>query len=159
MSKSKLISELARQYVNSRFIFEETDEQSTEEMSCPVPATDVEVNTENRNAAIESDHIQYGPLNVDAPGDFWEKLADHWDTDVESAQLAICENCVAFDISPRMNDCMPGAVSQEEDGGKLGYCWMHHFKCHSQRTCRTWAKGGPITDNDVSKEWQSKAEA
>ena len=33
-----------------------------------------------------------------------------------------------------------GEVSDES--GHLGYCWMHHFKCHSARSCHTWAKGG-----------------
>ena len=49
-----------------------------------------------------------------------------------------------------------------EDGlkdkdGELGYCWMHHFKCHSARSCRTWAKGGPISEDSKSAEWQNKA--
>lgn len=33
---------------------------------------------------------------------------------------------------------------------------MHHFKCHSARTCYTWAAGGPITEDSVSEEWQEK---
>ena len=49
---------------------------------------------------------------------------------------------------------MPGETSAE--GGELGYCWMHHFKCHSARTCYTWAAGGPISDNKTSLEWQEK---
>ena len=52
---------------------------------------------------------------------------------------------------------MPGEVS--DDSGQLGYCWMHHFKCHSKRTCDTWAKGGPITKNEVSDNWQEKSKA
>ena len=50
---------------------------------------------------------------------------------------------------------MPGVTSDED--GKLGYCWMHHFKCHSARTCDTWAKGGPITTDKVSEGWQERA--
>ena len=51
-----------------------------------------------------------------------------------------------------------GPVSEPiEDEGYLGYCWMHHFKCHSARTCYTWAAGGPISDNKVSMEWQDRA--
>jgi len=49
---------------------------------------------------------------------------------------------------------MPGETSDED--GELGYCWMHHFKCHSARSCRTWAKGGPITEDEVSLDWQSR---
>jgi hypothetical protein len=49
---------------------------------------------------------------------------------------------------------MPGEIS--DDDGKLGYCWMHHFKCHSARSCYTWAKGGPISEDEVSYGWQEK---
>ena len=114
---------------------------------CPPATQDLELNTKNRDAAIKADHIKYGPLNVDEPGDYWEKLAEHWDTTEEAAKKSLCGNCTAFDISPRMKECMPGDV--QEIGG-LGYCHMHAFKCHSERTCRTWAAGGPIKDNDVS---------
>ena len=102
----------------------------------------------------EADFIEYGPLNVDEPADYWERLADHWGTSLEAAKKSTCGNCVAFDISPRMLDCMPGEISDED--GKLGYCWMHHFKCHSARSCYTWAKGGPITEDKVSYRWQDK---
>jgi hypothetical protein len=44
-----------------------------------------------------------------------------------------------------------------DDDGELGYCWMHHFKCHSARSCHTWAKGGPIKTEKESAEWQGKA--
>ena len=81
-------------------------------------------------------------------------VASDWNTTVEAAKKSLCGNCVAFDISPRMDECMPGPVSDES--GRLGYCWMHHFKCHSARTCKTWAKGGPITEDSVSHEWQEK---
>ena len=42
---------------------------------CPAATQDLELNTKNRDAAIKADHIQYGPLNVDEPGDYWEKTA------------------------------------------------------------------------------------
>ena len=53
-----------------------------------------------------------------------------------------------------MKECMPGDTF--DDDGELGYCWMHHFKCHSARACHTWAKGGPIKSNKESAEWQRK---
>lgn len=122
--------------------------------SCPVPTKNLQVNTNNRNRAIKADFIEYGPLNVDEPADYWQDLADHWKTTVEAAKQSNCSSCVAFDIAPRMLDCMPGEISDED--GKLGYCWMHHFKCHSARSCYTWAKGGPITEDKVSYGWQEK---
>jgi len=54
-----------------------------------------------------------------------------------------------------MKDCMPGKTSDNE--GELGYCWMHHFKCHSARTCNTWAAGGPIDLDSVSLDWQKRS--
>jgi len=129
-------------------------EEFKEATSCPVPTKDLEVNTKNRNRAIHADFISYGPLNVDEPGNYWDEIAKHWDTTIEAAKASTCGNCVAFDISPRMLKCMPGEISDGD--GRLGYCWMHHFKCHSARSCYTWAKGGPITDDKVSYNWQEK---
>jgi len=124
---------------------------------CPAPTQDLELNTKNRDAAIHAEHIQYGPLNVDEPGDYWKDIAEYWNTTEEAAQKSLCGNCVAFDISPRMDECMPGEVSDKD--GRLGYCWMHHFKCHSARSCRTWAKGGPITEDKVSYDWQERSQS
>ena len=124
-----------------------------EEKPCPPATQDVKLNTKNRDLTVKN-HM-YGPLNVDEPGDYWEKIAKKWDTTTEAAKKSMCENCVAFDLSPRMKDCMPGKVESE---GELGYCHMHHFKCHSQRSCETWAKGGPIKSDEKSYDWQSKNE-
>ena len=120
--------------------------------SCPTATQDLELNTKNIDATIKQ--FNYGPLNVDEPGDYWKKIAKYWKTSEEAAKSSLCGNCVAFDISPRMDDCMPGETSDND--GRLGYCWMHHFKCHSARSCHTWAKGGPITDDDKSYNWQER---
>ena len=114
---------------------------------CPPATHDLEL--------IQAEHIQYGPLNVDEPADYWENIAEYWNTTTEAAMNSRCGNCVAFDLSPRMLACMPGETSDED--GLLGYCWMHHFKCHSARACRTWAKGGPIEDDHISEDWQSRS--
>jgi hypothetical protein len=131
-----------------------TLKNSYEIFSCPLPTKDLALNTNNRNDAIEADHIHYGPLNLNDE-EYWEHLADHWKTDVSVAKKSLCGNCAAFDISPQMKECMPGSVQKD---GVLGYCWMHKFKCHSARTCYTWAAGGPIEENDVSTEWAEKNE-
>lgn len=126
--------------------------------SCPRATKDLRINTKNRNASIRAKWIQYGPLNL-ADTSYWRRLARHWNTTPEVAMRSRCGNCVAFDISPRMMDCMTaGPVSKniEDADGVLGYCHMHHFKCHSARTCYTWAAGGPITSDRVSAEWQNK---
>ena len=121
--------------------------------SCPAVTQNLEMNTKNRNSAIKADYIKYGPLNL-ADEDYWVKAAEHWNTTPEVAKESKCGNCVAFDISPRMLDCMPGSV---QDDGQLGMCWMHNFKCHSARTCYTWAAGGPITEDSVSYDWQERS--
>ena len=126
------------------------------EMKCPAATQDLKLNTKNRDASIKAEHIQYGPLNVDEPGDYWKDIAKYWNTTEKAAKKSLCENCTAFDISPRMDKCMPGVTSDKD--GRLGYCWMHHFKCHSARACRTWAKGGPITEDKISYEWQERYE-
>ena len=124
-----------------------------ENAKCPTATQDLEVNTTNRDATIKK--FNYGPLNVDEPGSYWKDIAKYWKTTEEAAKKSLCENCVAFDISPRMKDCMPGKTSDKD--GELGYCWMHHFKCHSARSCHTWAKGGPITDDETSYDWQERS--
>jgi len=118
--------------------------------ACPLAARDVELNTLNRDYV--QDKFNYGPLNVDEPGDYWKKIAKEWNTSEKAAKKSTCANCIAFDVSPRMEKCMPGPVSKPNDG-VLGYCWMHHFKCHSARTCHTWARGGPIVKDSLSYEW------
>ena len=115
------------------------------ELSCPLATQDLKLNTKNRDAAIKD-----GPLNLEDE-EYWIKAAKHWNTKPEVAKKSKCSNCVAFDISPRMKECMPLE-------GELGYCWMHDFKCHKDRTCYTWAKGGPIDKDAVSKKNQMKRE-
>jgi len=124
--------------------------------TCPAATQDLILNTKNRDAAVKAEHIQYGPLNVSEPGTYWKDIAKYWNTIEKAAKGTNCSNCVAFDISPRMEECMPGVTSDED--GKLGYCWMHHFKCHSARSCRTWAKGGPIEKDYISQDWQTRGE-
>ena len=125
-----------------------------EEQPCPPSTKDIKLNTKNRDATIKNHN--YGPLNVDEPGDYWEDIAKYWKTTEEAAKKSLCENCVAFDTSPRMLECMPGETS--DDDGVLGYCHMHHFKCHSARACHTWAKGGPIKTDEKSYDWQERGQ-
>ena len=62
-------------------------------IKCPAATQDLELNTKNRNNAIQADYIQYGPLNVDKPGDYWKKIADHWNTKKRQQRVTLC-NCV-----------------------------------------------------------------
>ena len=147
---AEIMSDVIDEYRNN---YEEESFEAESKMECPPATKDVAINTKNRNATIKN--FDYGPLNVEEPGDFWKDIAEQWKTTEKAAKKSNCGNCVAFDRSPRMKACMPGETSDGE--GVLGYCWMHHFKCHSARTCDTWAKGGPITTNKVSEGWQERA--
>ena len=115
---------------------------------CPPATQDLELNTKNRDSAIQAEHIQYGPMNLEDE-EYWVRAAEHWNTEPEVAKKSRC------DISPRMKECMPGETSDSD--GELGYCWMHHFKCHSARACYTWADGGPISEDSVSADWQERS--
>jgi len=119
---------------------------------CPPATQDLGLNTANRQRAIDEPWIRYGPLNLADEG-YWDMVAARWKTSRAVAKQSRCSNCVAFDISPRMSACMPGSVQKQ---GRLGYCHMHHFKCHSSRTCLTWAAGGPITTDVVSYSWDQR---
>jgi phage FluMu protein Com len=133
-----------------------SEQASNNTEDCPTATVDISVNTANRDRARKLDWIMYGPLNVEFPGDYWKKIAKKWKTSPEAAKKSNCGNCVAFDRSPKMVDqCIPAITTEPvaDEFGVLGYCWMHHFKCHSARTCNTWAAGGPIKTDGASKEW------
>ena len=101
----KLLFENWRQYLNEKVVITIGKAKG---MVCPKPTQDLELNTKNRNAAIQAEHIQYGPLNL-SDEDYWVRAAEHWNTKPEVAKKSNCSNCVAFDISPRMKECMPGS--------------------------------------------------
>ena len=108
--------------------------------------TDLALNTRNRNMAIKSYH--YGPLNED-DDEYWEAVADLWDTDTETAKGSRCHNCAEFDRKPATLKKMAEAIGP--DGKKivekahLGYCELFAFKCAGQRVCDAWIGGGPLT--------------
>jgi len=148
-NKVKVLLEQWRKYLNE---VAKIGIEKVKELVCPPATKDLALNTKNRDATIKK--YNYGPLNVDEPADYWKKIAKYWNTSEKAAKQSVCGNCVAFDISPRMKDCLPGDTFDKD--GELGYCWMHHFKCHSARSCHTWAKGGPIANNSESAQWQEK---
>ena len=57
-----------------------------EEMVCPPATQDLKLNTKNRDAAIQAEHIQYGPLNVSEPADYWIEIAEYWNTTEDAAK-------------------------------------------------------------------------
>jgi len=123
-------------------------------LPCPPATQSVKINTHNRDLAVKSAFIRYGPLNM-SDQSYWRMVAQKWGTTPAVARESRCANCAAFDLSPRMKGCMPGAI-QKDGGGELGYCHMHLFKCSSLRSCLTWVGGGPITTDQVSADWQKE---
>ena len=136
---------------------------------CPRATKSVKLNTLNRQKCIED--YQYGPPNPALPNEqYWYDYAKKWlkgkeptANEIEQFKTMRCWNCSAFDISPRMMKCLPPV--DENDNYDLqglstntvfGYCWMHHFKCRSERTCYTWAGGGPIKTDETSMKWTEK---
>lgn len=117
---------------------------------CPPATKSISLNLKNRQNAIRV--AKYGPAN---PGlanvPFWKDKADMWGTSVREAQSMRCGNCAAFNVSPRMKECIAQGVGREGidpydfiQAGELGYCEMFKFKCAAARTCDAWVAGGPI---------------
>jgi hypothetical protein len=94
--------------------------------SCPIATQDEEINALNKGKAAVDRKIAYMH-----PEDA-EKI-------LELAEAgSFCGNCAAFDITPQMIKC--GGANEE---GTVGYCKMHDFSCAAEKTCLTWAPGGP----------------
>jgi len=81
------------------------------ELVCPPATQDVKLNTKNRDSAVQAEHIQYGPLNVDQPENYWKDIADAWNTSEEAAKKSLCGKCVVFDISSRIKQFITGEMS------------------------------------------------
>jgi hypothetical protein len=139
------------------------------EGDCPPPTQSVALNTKNRETTIRK--YDYGPPNPAQPSKrYWIDYAKKWlkgrtptSEEVEEFKTMRCWNCAAFDISPRMMECLPPLNQTDKYDLKgvtpnsvFGYCWMHHFKCRSERTCYTWAGGGPIKTDAGSEDWAAK---
>jgi hypothetical protein len=128
--------------------------------ACPVATQNVTVNLMRRQTAI--DVADYGPLNPAEPNDeYWEHIAEYFETSADEARKSTCGNCAAFDMTSHMQECIAGGIEGEggdsEDpwdvieAGDLGYCRVFKFKCAAARTCSAWIAGGPITDEDIQE--------
>ena len=109
-----------------RNIIKEAVAQLSENKGCPEATQDKKINAENKKKAASNKKIMYGhPKEVEVLSALAEKKQ-------------LCGNCVAFDITPQMVKC--GGANEK---GTVGYCKMHDFSCAAQKTCLTWAPGGP----------------
>ena len=66
---------------------------------CPPATQDVDLNTKNRDSTVKNHN--YGPLNTDEPGDYWEKVAEKWNTSVEKQPEHHCVVIVQHLIYPQ----------------------------------------------------------
>ena len=114
---------------------------------CPVETQDIKANLANRQKAVDVAH--YGPANPQQPNtDYWKAKAAQFKTTLAEAKTMRCGNCAAFNVSPRIKDCINKGIgadaSEVEQAGELGYCEFFDFKCAGKRTCDAWVVGGPI---------------
>ena len=94
--------------------------------SCPIATQEEEVNALNKGKAAVDRKIAY--MHPEDAVKILELVEEN----------KLCGNCAAFDITPQMVDC-GGANSK----GTVGYCKMHDFSCAAEKTCLTYAPGGP----------------
>ena len=118
--------------------------------SCPAATSDISLNLTNRQKAI--DKANYGPANPNDSNElYWKKMAESWNISPSEAKTMRCGNCIFFNISPSMLDCIHKGlegnprITLVQDVGQLGYCEAFNFKCSALRTCAAWVVGGPIT--------------
>ena len=95
---------------------------------CPPASQDPDLNAQNKGKAAINRKISYIH-----PEDAAKIVA-------MAEEEKLCGNCAAFNISEQMVQC--GSASAD---GATGYCMMHEFTCAAEKTCLTWAPGGPKT--------------
>ena len=123
---------------------------SANQKPCPPATSDIGLNLKNRQNAIQI--ADYGPPNPGLPNvRFWTKKGKMWGVSPMEAQTMRCGNCAAFDVSPRIKNCIASGIQSEGidpydfvQAGELGYCLAFKFKCAAARTCDAWVAGGPI---------------
>ena len=76
--------------------------------------------------------------------DYWKDIAKYWKT---TEDLTPKNHFVETVLRLIFHHGWKIVLETSDDDGRLGYCWMHHFKCHSARSCHTWAKGEPTNQD------------
>lgn len=117
---------------------------------CPPATQSVALNLANRANAIRV--AGYGPANPGLPNEvFWLEKASTWAVSPAEAKTMRCGNCAAFNVSPRMKQCIAKGIGFDGQdphdfiaAGELGYCAAFRFKCAAARTCSAWVSGGPV---------------
>ena len=116
--------------------------------ACPEATQNLELNLENRQAAL--DDKMYGPANPaldeeNGNAEFWQKYAEKFNARVENVMTKRCANCTFFDRTDSVLECIATGIGDDPApetaimGGERGYCQALDFKCASQRVCVVWA--------------------
>lgn len=130
-----------------------------EKRAIPAAITDLHLNVENRQHAI--DEYLYGPMNPDVPGDYWQRLGDVWGVSAEEAATTRCHNCAAFNMTSDIRLAMADAIGEGGmavvEAADLGYCELLAFKCAGDRSCSVWLTGGPISDDSGAEDGGEEA--
>jgi hypothetical protein len=86
-----------------------------------------------------------GPMVVDQQNDpYWQKAAEIWSVDVETAKQRICCNCEYYDDTPeRLAEMLAVPLNQYDIYNSpyhRGYCYKLHIICHTTRSCQAWER-------------------
>lgn len=136
-----------------RNLFENWREFLDATKKCPEEASDPALNNEKRGEATKK--AMYGPANPELENDeYWEEYAKHapGEPNPEEARTMICGNCAFFNVTKRILECLEDSVADEPveqfNAGMFGYCEKWDFYCREERSCLSWASGGPIKDKE-----------
>ncbi len=97
--------------------------------SCPLPTQDDELNSANREIAVE----EYGYREPNTSSAFRNDES--------------CGTCGMYNQTEDIQDCIG------DESGDTGYCQLLKFVCSSENTCNEWVEGGPIT-SDLQEEYK-----
>lgn len=98
-------------------------------------------NIKNRTMVMESWNL--GPAETAGDNsEYWNKLAEATQKEVEEVKRNLCANCEYFNNTPQMLKAMEEIPEDgmDADGGGRGYCHKFDFICHNLRTCQAWEK-------------------
>jgi len=134
-----------------KIIFENWREFLEATKKCPEQASDPALNNEKRSVATKQ--AMYGPANPSLENDeYWQAYAKDapGEPTPEEAKTMRCASCAFFNTTERILECLEDSVAEDPlekfTAGGFGYCEKWNFYCREERTCLSWASGGPQED-------------